>query len=658
MGWWQENNIRMIQNNTRDIDAAMDVDKWVQELKDFDCNVAMVGVGGVTSFFPTRLKYQVVSPYLPEGRDLIGEMIEKCHAAGIRFIGRFDFGRVHEKFQEEHPEWLYRSAKGQLLRCADTLTTCISSWYQREYSLEIVREAMETYPGMDGIFFNAFGFAGWDYYGNQFGPCHCEGCKKLYREFSGGLDIPNSDSPEEKGAATYQAFQRHSIAEALARIHALVKSINPETCLCTYSPDNVDMIRSETNTGIGRPNPIPLMNASNNQLAARYTWPDRPLASCVINAVDLRWRYTGVSPELNKIRLWETLASGGMLDFCINGVFEGYPDQNSLTEAKEVFHYAARNERYYGHLDSKARVLVVREEGSRPIHDGSAACFGLMKILKEEHIPIDMMADGQLEKEPALAERFDLVIWPDVRTASGKAIAGVKGLGKKVMALTANRPLKEETAAALGVQIASVESDNAGAYVFTREKEIFRHFARKDWVMLTEDIGFAGDTDFTPLLPYIARGEFGPAERAYGTRLTEQGSVLVSPDEKTIVVPWAVTALFHKYGYADHKYIIADLIDRFAPETRILKTDAHPCVELFWDANRDGLLLQAVNMSGFNGMTVEKALPIYDIRVEVPVAANRLTDLHQDGITIEQMTEKTTVVRIARLDRYAAALIQ
>ena len=51
-------------------------------------------------------------------------------------------------------------------------------------------------------------------------------------------------------------------------------------------------------------------------------------------------------------------------------------------------------------------------------------------------------------------------------------------------------------------------------------------------------------------------------------------------------------------------------------------------------------------------------MTIYDIRVEVPVAASRLTDLHQDGITIEQMTEKTTVVRIARLDRYAAALIQ
>ena len=654
MGWWHANNIRMIQNNTRDIDATMDVDKWIAELKSFDCNTVMVGVGGITSFFPTKLKYQVVSPYLPEGRDLIGEMIEKCHVNGIRFIGRFDFGRAHEKFYDEHPEWFYRSVDGQLLRVVDTITTCISSSYQREYSLEIVREAMEAYPGMDGIFFNAFGFAGWDYHGNNFGPCHCEGCKRLFREFSGGMDVPKSDSPDEPEHEMYVAFQRKSIADALSRIHDLVKSINPEVCLCTYSPDNVDMIRSETNTGIGRPNPIPLMNASNNLLAARYTWPDRPMASCVINATDLRWRYSGVSPELNKIRLYETLASSGMLDFCINGIFETYPDQNSLTEAKEVFNYAAKNEQYYGNLDSLARV----PESGRPIHDGNDALFGLMKMLKEEHIPFDMMVDTQLEQQPSLAERFDLVIWPDIRQASSKAIAAVKAQGKKVMVINANTVLKEDVAAALGVQIAAVESDNAGAYVYAKEKEIFTHFPRKDWIFMTQDIGFAADTDFTQLMPYVARGEFGPAERAYGTKVTDKGSVLVSPDERTMVLPWAVTALYQKYGYADHKYVIADLIDRYAPETRVIKTNAHPCVELFWDANRDGLLLQAVNLSGFNGMTVEKPLPIYDIDVEIPVRAQSLQDLHGDGIRLAEQKENSTVVRIPRLERYAAALIK
>ena len=73
--------------------------------------------------------------------------------------------------------------------------------------------------------------------------------------------------------------------------------------LCTYSPDAVDVIRSESNTGIGRPNPYPLMSASFNISGARHSWPDKLMANCVINATDLRWRYSGVSPELTRIRI-------------------------------------------------------------------------------------------------------------------------------------------------------------------------------------------------------------------------------------------------------------------------------------------------------------------------------------------------------------------
>ena len=78
-------------------------------------------------------------------------------------MGRFDFGRAHEKFLEKHPEWFYHSADGSLLRVVDTVTTCVSGYYQQEYSKIVVKEALERYPDIDGIFFNAFGFAGWDY---------------------------------------------------------------------------------------------------------------------------------------------------------------------------------------------------------------------------------------------------------------------------------------------------------------------------------------------------------------------------------------------------------------------------------------------------------------------------------------------------------------
>ena len=47
MKWWQNNRMRMIQNNLRDIDGDMDVDALVAELKSYRCNTVMVGASGI-----------------------------------------------------------------------------------------------------------------------------------------------------------------------------------------------------------------------------------------------------------------------------------------------------------------------------------------------------------------------------------------------------------------------------------------------------------------------------------------------------------------------------------------------------------------------------------------------------------------------------------
>ncbi len=53
MAWWLENNIRMIQNNIRDIDARIDIDRLIECLKSFDVNTLQIGCGGITSFHPS-----------------------------------------------------------------------------------------------------------------------------------------------------------------------------------------------------------------------------------------------------------------------------------------------------------------------------------------------------------------------------------------------------------------------------------------------------------------------------------------------------------------------------------------------------------------------------------------------------------------------------
>lgn len=651
MGWWNDNNMRLIQNNMTDLNAAMDVDSWVETLKDFHCNVALVGVGGITSFYPTKLEYQMVSPYLPEGRDLIREILDKCHTAGIRVMGRFDFGRTHEKFYDAHPEWYYHAADGRLLRCADTLTTCVSGWYQQEYSKQIVREAMERYPDLDGIFFNAFGFSGWDYHGNNLGLCHCENCQRLFREFS-GMELPAG--PNDPAMPLYGQFQRKIVAQALTGIQQLIRSLNPNVCLSTYSPDGVDIIKNESNSGVGRPLPFPLMNSSYNIAAARHVWPDQPMGNCVINATDLRWRYAGVSPELTKIRLYENIAAGGYLDYCINGVFADYPDQASLEAAREVFNYHWRNERYYGHLQSQAKVLVLRAEGARPIHDGSRNYFGVMKALKEEHIPFDVQIAGNILARPELLDRYDALLVPDAAEVSSDFLRLAQSSGKQLIVMAVNRPLPEQLAA-LGLTLGRIEGDNAGAYLRTREKEIFRHFSGKDWVFVTGSVGLTAAADWQPLLPYVEKGKFGPAERAYGYRPTGIGTVLKKSN--VTVVTWSLGELYQQYGYQDHKYILADLLDCLCPTARVIHTDAHPSVELFWDGCGEDMLLQALNLSGFNGITVEAPIPMRNVCVTVPFAAREAVSLNGTPVRLEPV-EGSVRVCFDTLDRFAAALLK
>ena len=124
MAWWLKNNLRMIQNNIRDTDAEMDIDKQIEWLKYFGANVLQIGCGGITAFHPSKLECQHVSPYLKN--DFIGEVVEKCHANGIRVIARFDFSKTHESLCEAHPDWYFRKEDGSLVRYHDTVATCVN----------------------------------------------------------------------------------------------------------------------------------------------------------------------------------------------------------------------------------------------------------------------------------------------------------------------------------------------------------------------------------------------------------------------------------------------------------------------------------------------------------------------------------------------------
>lgn len=648
MAWWLENNLRLVQNNMRDIDGAMDVDKLIDELRGFRCNVVMVGAGGISSFFPTELEYQQPSPWL-NGRDLLGEIVEKCHKAGIRVIARFDFSKTHQRFFHSHPEWYYRSADGRAVPYNDTAATCVCGEYQQEYALKIIDEVLRKYP-VDGIFFNMFGFITWDYSGNYYGPCHCDACQKRFAEYSGGKELPATEDPAEPNLAEYRAFQEQVVGDVLARIHKLVRSYSNEIAVCTYHHSDVDIIRDESNSAVDRPLPFWLYNSSSNVAKVRSGWQDKIISNCVINAADLFYRFSAVPPALTKIRLYENMAAGSGLDFCIIGVFEGYPDRESVEAAKEVFRYHAEHEDIYKNTKSLAKLAVLTPLSRRESDDFR----GIFRALKELHIPFDCLPDARVIEDPALLEPYTTVLAPALGEVLPGALEQAERSGKKLFLLGSGElpgALQEK----LGLRRLDVAADNRAAYLQVEKDRGLGALEGRGWILL--DGPFAQYEGWPGTLPRVEKAWFGPPERCYGHRLTESLGLLLSPEGHALL-PWHLGRLYHRLGYPEYREILGLALRNVSPEALLLEAGGlPPQVEVFWDKAGDGYLLQLLNLTGHHGVTVEEPVALDGLWVELPEGLAIDRALTGGAFTAEAVNGRTRV-SLDRLEDFAAVLLK
>ncbi|HYW78500.1 MAG TPA: hypothetical protein VE890_02950, partial [Thermoguttaceae bacterium] len=92
--WWLAPH-RMLQTNLREIDATMDIDRYVRDIKQSGADVVLFNVGGIVANYPTELPFHWRNTHM-QG-DLVGTVLERLHREGIRMIGRFDFSKINER---------------------------------------------------------------------------------------------------------------------------------------------------------------------------------------------------------------------------------------------------------------------------------------------------------------------------------------------------------------------------------------------------------------------------------------------------------------------------------------------------------------------------------------------------------------------------------
>jgi hypothetical protein len=109
--WWNRTPIRLIQTNLREIDALMNVDDFVKSIEAASANVVLLNVGGIVANYPTKLPFHYKNPFMKG--DLVGDLLKRLHAKGIKVIGRFDVSKINEALAAKRPDWLYVSTSGK-----------------------------------------------------------------------------------------------------------------------------------------------------------------------------------------------------------------------------------------------------------------------------------------------------------------------------------------------------------------------------------------------------------------------------------------------------------------------------------------------------------------------------------------------------------------
>jgi len=613
--WWLEAK-RMLQTNLREIDATMDIEKYVQEVKDFGANVVLFNVGGIVANYPTDLENHWRNTFM-EG-DFLGTVLNRLHREGIRVIGRFDFSKINETFAAKHPDWLYVSEKGRNVNYNGQVHTCVSGGYQQEYMFEILGEALDRYP-LDGVFFNMIGYTTSDYSGNYHGLCQCDNCKRLFREFA-DMELPRTANTNNPAYGKYGEFTRMMTDRQFRRVNEFLKAKRPDLAICTYTSAGVDVIRKESNRALGQ-GPY-----HDTELAkwTLLTCGERQLACTAVHFIRIPYRHAAVSPYLTARRVWQQMVNGAWLDFYCIGPLQRQEDRTGLDLAAGIFNFHKDNEQWLINTKSAAQIALVRQ--------GDSECEGLMQILYENQVPFafTQINSGQLAD-------YSLVIVPDAGRLDSDQCKVLDMYVKNGGKLLTTKNVPKALQCIGPVTLESTRPAEKGAYIRIRPEDR-RRFNRPvldklDLVFLSGSFNvYKTEGDVEGLLRLIPQDMFGPPEKCYYRQVSDHPALIYNKYGEGAVACFTfdIGTHYQTQCHQGHANLVMGAIDNVLDLERRLEVKTSPLVEVTHRTSRDGTFewVGLFNHSGQLNNALHAPIPVDDIRISItpvkPIKAVRL----------------------------------
>lgn len=617
--WTKRFPWRFIQTNLREIDMIdIDAEEYVKQLKEFNATIAMINVGGIIASYESDLPYHFQSPYLKG--DNLQKIIEVCHREGIKVMARNDFSKIRRPIYEEHPDWAYKSPEGIVVDYNGDVHACVNGDYQRIYALKIMEEILDKLD-IDGVFFNMGGYTVQDYSFNQYGICHCDSCKLLFKEMY-GLKLPDKVDMNNPTYRKYRVFQRKTLIQYEENMVKVVHAKRQNIAI-----NHEDLYRQESSTEYGRALPHWQYSGSSNTRWVRNTYPNLRSSNASVDFIGYYYRHVAVDPAQQQLRLWQNLANTGDLDYYLIGRLDNHQDKSGYESIKKVFNYHARNEDDYMNLCSKADILLVREKG----WGGDGEDRGWVRFLTEQHYLFDEVLTEGLDKIDF--NKYKAIVLADARfigDTNSKKIDDYANNGGIVIATGESglhdddyEPREKYALKCMGISSHITRRDDMrSAMLLLDDRKSFPTFEKWETELLYFGDSFLFceyDNKATKYLKLIPPHNYGPPERCYYNQVTDLPGLVINSfgTGKGVHIPWFPGELFHREGYVNTSAFVGDLLNNILGISPI-ETNLSPMVEVTMSDGDGFSLVQCVNTSGHFGTTFYEPVAMAGIWITVP----------------------------------------
>lgn len=689
--YWYHKPMRILQTVLRQVDATnYNVDSLINYMQAAHANTLVVNGGGVVDFFQNTLPMANINPYIGK-RDLLAEITEGCHKAGIKVIARVDFRGVHKERYDQHPDWFARNEKGEPVildyTTPELYAPCYNGYYRNEHAVAFIEQLMDKYR-IDGIWHNAVNFHN---------TCYCERCKDDFHRNT-GREIPVKGSSPEEWEEYYQ-WNSGVATRQLGLMRSTVKKYGNDK---TYSAEVFDMYRIEQQKETG----ISLYSAAeyfdffvivaflaDNSTEVEYKDIYYPAAIVkflkslepgkapviLFGGNGTEHRYIYDPPLDSRLWLWEAAAAGGGFWNCyFNGSYPANaPDSRNAYLASDMYKYLLDNEALIQHLQPVTDIGVMYSKPSGEQLgdiDFSGSMRGVQRFLAENHYQYGFVSDKQLTEEK-LSE-FKVLLMPDISALSDehvKIISDWVKKGGKLISSFQTSLFNEKGIARNDFGLAEVMGVSYLNQVVNTGIDCYQKIvSRNDLVKgmeKTELLHNGGRTLMTKPLNgaeiitgYLPKINNQPPEYAYPESWDPEYPVMVNNHfgkGESIYFANEIEKLNYTIGHPDYDQLLTNSVMHLLGNWRILNTNAPASVHVYLNKSSSDpriYQLSLVNTSSSSHRPFRDLIPVNNLTVELPFTITSVDKLYNTGTS--KIKLKRNTLTISLIDEFCSIEIK